>query len=586
MAKIVEQIILKVTLQDGASKPMKGLDDTVKKTTKSTDGMSKGFDNFEKSLKQSFAKSTKSASNFSKALKLIAAVGIARALKNIALQGIDVALQFDTINNSLKVMLGSMTAVEGEMAFLTNLTNKLGLETLTAADAYSKLLASTKGSGISLKETRDLFEGVASASAAIGLSADDTEGALRAISQMASKGRISLEELTGQLGERIPGSLNIAAKAMGITNNQLIKMVENGELMAEDLLPKLAKALKDEFGAAAEEVAGNSAQANINRLKNEWNEMLNTIGSGLAKFIPLLTKVLQVTNDFAKATIEVGEGLTLWRDEFLGIDKDFSKGFTDAQLAQFKMNKERSEAAKQAIKDQKAFNDELAKMQGLKNLFDLARAESAMRFIREESGLTADQFSKVSGHIAKELSEGKKIGQILRDLKEFSNSDFGSNFLGKGVGEQGVMDAILDSLDDFDDMFKDDVLKNFDDLIKKGEQFKKTFNLAKEIGLSKSEFEKIKGLLDQARRAGLSPDQIKERVEELRREGVLGKGKEVKDPILGGGTTNISGQKEISAFLQGKKMDSLILKENEKQNDKLDTLIDVVREQGTITETL
>jgi hypothetical protein len=126
MAKIVEQIILKVTLQDSASKPLDGIDDSVKKTKKSTDkmldnfkrkmpdvgkqfsktelearAMSKGFDKFGKSINKNMKKSTKSATLFSKAMKLVAAIGIANTLKNIALDGVQVALQFDRIHNSL-----------------------------------------------------------------------------------------------------------------------------------------------------------------------------------------------------------------------------------------------------------------------------------------------------------------------------------------------------------------------------------------------------------------------------------------------------------------------------------------------------
>lgn len=614
MAKIVEQIILKVTLQDGASKPLKGIDDSAQKTKKSTDkmldnfkrkmpevgkgfnkaemdarAMSKGFDKFGQSINKNMKKSTKSTTLFAKALKLVAAIGIANTLKRIALDGIDVALQFDKINNSLKVTLGSMGAVEAEMEFLTNVTNRLGLETLTAAEAYSKLLASTKGSNLTLKQTREIFEGVASAATAIGLSADDMEGALTAISQMASKGRISLEELTGQLGERIPGALNIAAKAMGMTNKELIKMVESGELMAEELLPKLARALKDEFGAAAEEAAGDSRQADVNRLKNAWNDLLNDMGSGLSKVIPLLTKVIEKTQELGDlATGAVGDAITgLFPDlKAPELPDTTGEATTKLDIMSLKMEQKRAALKEQEVAAQKAITDELARGQGFRDLTKLAAFADTMMEIRNGAELTKEQFSKISGFVAAQLKDGKQAAVVLENVKKFASGEDGKGFLGKGIGEKGVMDAVLDALDEIDDMLKDDVLKSFDKLINKGEQFKKTFNLAKQIGLSKSEFEQIGGLIDQARRAGLSPEQIKARVEELRREGVLGKGKEGQDPILGGGTTKISGQQEQTAFLQGLKIETKILLAAEEQVNKIDELIDVVRDQGTIGITL
>ena len=80
-------------------------------------------------------------------------------------------------------------------------------------------------------------------------------GAFIALGQMISKGKVQAEELRGQLGERLPGAFQLAAKAMGMTTAALDKFMADGKLTAEELLPKLAKVLKDEYGAAAEEAA-------------------------------------------------------------------------------------------------------------------------------------------------------------------------------------------------------------------------------------------------------------------------------------------------------------------------------------------
>jgi tape measure domain-containing protein len=64
---------------------------------------------------------------------------------------------------------------------------------------------------------------------------------------MASKGKVSAEELRGQLGERIPGALGIAARAMGMTQAQFNEMLDSGKIMAEDFLPKFSKRIKKHF---------------------------------------------------------------------------------------------------------------------------------------------------------------------------------------------------------------------------------------------------------------------------------------------------------------------------------------------------
>jgi tape measure domain-containing protein len=63
---------------------------------------------------------------------------------------------------------------------------------------------------------------------------------MTALTQMIGKGKISAEELRGQLGEALPSAMGIMAKSLGVTTQQLDKMMANGELMAADVLPKFA----------------------------------------------------------------------------------------------------------------------------------------------------------------------------------------------------------------------------------------------------------------------------------------------------------------------------------------------------------
>ena len=77
MSKIVEQIILKVMLQDTASKSLKGIGDSAKNAKKSTDAMTDSVKREMPKVSKSLKKGSKNAKLFNKALKLVAAVGIA-----------------------------------------------------------------------------------------------------------------------------------------------------------------------------------------------------------------------------------------------------------------------------------------------------------------------------------------------------------------------------------------------------------------------------------------------------------------------------------------------------------------------------
>ncbi len=172
----------------------------------------------------------------------------------------------------------------GAWLYARKIAKDLGLDLLAAAESYGKLSAATRGTALQGVQTERIFKSVASASAVMGLSADETKGALNALSQMISKGKVQAEELRGQLGERLPGAFQIAARAMGVTTQALDKMLVDGKLLAEDFLPKFAAQLKKELGDAPLSAA-NSFQAAINRMKTSWFDFLTAMGkSGIVEF--------------------------------------------------------------------------------------------------------------------------------------------------------------------------------------------------------------------------------------------------------------------------------------------------------------
>jgi len=177
------------------------------------------------------------------------------------------------------------------------LAKDLGLDLLVAAESFAALSAAAQGTTLQGQETRDIFEAISKASRALGLSSDQTRGAFRAIEQIISKGTVQAEELRGQLGERLPGAFQIAAKAIGVTTEELNKMLEQGEVIADEFLPRFADELENRFGDAAE-AAGDDAQAAFNRLNTALVELQNNIAeSGLLDF---LAQVATLSGQIAK----------------------------------------------------------------------------------------------------------------------------------------------------------------------------------------------------------------------------------------------------------------------------------------------
>ena len=105
-----------------------------------------------------------------------------------------------------------------------------GIHRADSADAETSTLRRTQRS--------HARAAVSKAATTLGLSSSEADGALLAVSQMMSKGTVQAEELRGQLGERLPGAFQIAARAMGVSTSELGKMLEAGQVIAEDFLPQ------------------------------------------------------------------------------------------------------------------------------------------------------------------------------------------------------------------------------------------------------------------------------------------------------------------------------------------------------------
>lgn len=225
-----------------------------------------------------------------------------------------------------------------ELAFVSGVVDRLGLDLDSTARAYASFASAARGTALEGQGAQRVFEAIAKASAVMGLSADENRGVLQALSQMISKGVVSAEELRGQLGERLPGAFQIAARSMGVTTQELGKMLEQGQLLAADFLPRFAKQLESELGGAAE-AAANRLEASVNRMGNAWERLKKNLGNagpsqGLAAGASGIANDLQAISEAMEIAERGGGGaLRRWNDGlgmFLGraiglqnINRDF-----------------------------------------------------------------------------------------------------------------------------------------------------------------------------------------------------------------------------------------------------------------------
>lgn len=212
----------------------------------------------------------------------------------------DATLAMERLGIAMKASAGSAKTAHDDLKFLERQTKRLSLGFMATSGAYQKFRAAASASSLTLEEQREIFLGVAEAASALRLSDQDTEGALRAIEQMVSKGKVSSEELRQQLGERLPGAVLLASQAMDMSERDFNKLLETGKIMATDMLPKLAGVLRGKFGKAAEE-AGKTAAAAFTRADNEMLRLKDNLGkSGIISAMAAIKEA--IISSFASAT--------------------------------------------------------------------------------------------------------------------------------------------------------------------------------------------------------------------------------------------------------------------------------------------
>lgn len=197
---------------------------------------------------------------------------------------IETTIKFEGYTKAIEFGSGSAEKFARNQEFLTNLINKYGVGLAQTTEAYKSFFTASTLAGQSQQETNRQFEAVTKAGTVLKLTTDQMQGAFLALGQMMSKGTVQAEELRGQLGERIPGAFSIMAKALGVNERQLNKMLEQGQVLSKDALPKFAAELEKTFGQKAEQNLNGMVNSQ-NRFNNSIDKLILAVGNKLEPFL-------------------------------------------------------------------------------------------------------------------------------------------------------------------------------------------------------------------------------------------------------------------------------------------------------------
>ena len=158
----------------------------------------------------------------------------------------------------LRIALGGVSTsskdYDNNLQAVDRLSQRFLIPLKDTTEQYTKLQASVQGAGLGSKQTETAFKGIAAAIIATGGSTQDLNSALLATSQVFSKGKVSAEELRGQIGERLAGAFTIFAASIGKTPQQLDKALKDGEVTLANFLTFTEELFK-RYGKTADIIA-------------------------------------------------------------------------------------------------------------------------------------------------------------------------------------------------------------------------------------------------------------------------------------------------------------------------------------------
>lgn len=235
------------------------------------------------------------------------------AVINVAKGALESYAANQAITSRLLIVNGGNAVKAAEdFDYLATVADKIGFNFQKVAPAFTKFAIAAKSANFTTQDTRFVFENVAASSVKARLSVDELGGVLKAFEQILSKGTVQAEELRGQLGDRLPGAFQIAARAANMTVEEYTKALTLGQIGAEQVIG-IARELGKTYGIANQGVDGLlEAQA---RYENAANRFLTSTAEG--GFVQAYTEFLGKMT----ALLNSGQGDNLARELSAGFAK-------------------------------------------------------------------------------------------------------------------------------------------------------------------------------------------------------------------------------------------------------------------------
>ena len=218
-------------------------------------------------------------------------------------ESLSATADYATEINKLRMALEGVTktADQNQQALeaINDVVRDFNVPQEVATKGMTRLSAAVLGAGGNVSDAELVFKNITASIKATGGSADDVNSAITAMVQVFSKGKVSAEELSGQLGERLPGAVTKFAEANFEGDMiALQKALKDGTVGLNELM-KFIIELGEEYSGVAKSIAQSSLDAGA-RAQVAWNQVRITVGESIQ---PIGAELQAAFGEFALETL-------------------------------------------------------------------------------------------------------------------------------------------------------------------------------------------------------------------------------------------------------------------------------------------
>ena len=212
-------------------------------------------------IQKSVSAATRSLGSLQGALASIAGIAAGGSLMSF----VD---ELQNMQNKLRIATGSQEEFNKSMEYVKAIADKTGQSLASTGDLYASVARNAKTLGYNQDQVVTVTNAMATALKASGASAQGSASVMYQFSQILAKGKVNGDEFT-TIMENLGGPvMDLVAKNMGLTTEQLLKYKEKGLIGAKDFTDALIRSMGELDG-----MAGKSSQTigqSIQRIQNAF----------------------------------------------------------------------------------------------------------------------------------------------------------------------------------------------------------------------------------------------------------------------------------------------------------------------------